>query len=245
MGRRMAKKPPPQPEKPTRKRPARPAAATPKRLTARDRLVSTVERLRAHEARLETMVDAARARLTAALADGAVAAGGFGRADELVDQVLPDRALLGTLRSEAYAAPAPASTFAAYVKLVDDLRALEAKAQKEVALARVSFARLEGGAFRDGGYRSYEDMLDRVLSGLPLLATASLLAEPIQERVPAPAAGVPRAQPSPTVSFRRRLRTWGFAVAALVAVTAVSLVGKRVHAVPLASQLAPVSSAVP
>lgn len=225
----MAKKQAPAPPK---------KRVSPRRASPRDRLVSAVDGLRAHEARLETIVGSARELLTVALADGSLAGGGFGAVADALAQMLPDRAFLGQLQGESFPESGAPGSFAAYVTLVTGLRALEAEAQREIERARVLFARLEEGGFELAGYRSYEEMLGRVLTNLPHLATASLLAE-------SPPEPIAKLAPLPQQRNRRsHHRLSAIVAAAVLVITGITLAGRRVHAVPIAAAL-PVASATP
>ncbi len=205
----------------------------------RARLVSIVEELRSMEAQLDALLRAARAELERAAAVGAVAAGGFGAVEELLHCQLADGSALAVLAAEAWPACAPAGAFAGYAALLDALEAREVDAIRLVRRARARLGTLERGGYRTG-YRSYEELLERLLVGFPRLSTALLLLDqaelrarqaPLTPRTPLTPGAPPRSErsssdaPAPSaprvawVSLRKR--AFGVvAVASLIALVA-------------------------
>lgn len=173
----------------SRKRPqAEPAAprAAARSVSPRDRLVSMVDELRTIEDELEAMASRTRARLDQGTEEGAIAAGGFSSADSLLMRVTRPASYLASLGACGHpAAPPREGQFGQYAALLDELEVHEKNALLLVEKARKRLSFLEEGAFRSGGYRSYEEFLERVLKRMPMLATTLLATDPRLSQQPA------------------------------------------------------------
>jgi hypothetical protein len=169
--------------------PAAPRAAV-RSVSPRDRLVSMVDELRTIEDELEEMASRTRARLDQGTEEGAIAAGGFSSADSLLMRITRPGSYLASLGACGQpAAPPREGQFGQYAALLDELEMHEKNAMSLVEKARKRLSSLEDGAFRSGGYRSYEEFLERVLKRMPMLATTLLVTDPWisrQSTAPAP-----------------------------------------------------------
>ncbi|MCU0654782.1 MAG: hypothetical protein MUF64_05670 [Polyangiaceae bacterium] len=174
-------------KRPQAEAPAPRAAA--RAVSPRDRLVSTVDELRTIESELEEMAKKTRSRLGQGAEEGAIAAGGFSSADSLLVRVSRPGSYLASLGTcHQPAAPRPEGQFGQYAALLDELDSHERSAMSLVEKARKRLSFLEEGAFRSGGYRSYEEFLERVLKRMPMLATTLLVTDPrLSRRPPEPA----------------------------------------------------------
>lgn len=145
-------------------------------VSARERLVSTVDEVHAIEQGLGEMVDKTRARLALGAQDGAISAGGFSSADSLLVRVARPGTFLGALGHCALpAVDRPSAQFGKYAELLGDLESHERDGMALIRRARERLSCIEEGeGFLAGGYGSYEEFLERVLGRLPFLGTILL-----------------------------------------------------------------------
>jgi hypothetical protein len=228
-------------ERPAKRRTTQAAPPSP-----RARLVTVVEELQSVEARLEAVFVALRSELERSAASGAIAAGGYDSVDELLASTLGEASPLSPLSmpsSEPWPPCARGGCFAAYAALLDAIEAHESEAKRLVKRARGRLATLERGAYRTGGYRSFEELLERVVVGFPRLAGALLVAEQAELRArPGPTTGF--GSPAPVVAIEARRSGTGAATSRERSPAWARLRGRALGIVAVASMLALLATVV-
>jgi hypothetical protein len=149
------------------------AVARDRRSSARSRVAIALDDVRAAETELVEVVTTLRQAIELASAQGAIRAGGYGSAEELLRAHFTEGSPLSSLATERWpACPSSPGTFRDFASLLDAMDDGHAQARKVATRARKRLRSLEHTGFQAAGYRTYEELLERQLGGLPWIARA-------------------------------------------------------------------------